>query len=509
MPGSFLKPYDYEGRSVGAALAVPGKANWQQLFELEYRQLFEEGYPVGDRFEPDWPSVYLPVPDQNKQKADIAESSWEIAYQNLWKIRKGGLRSDFPFIEPNEYQGIIDDAASPPILKPLDPIDYAERIKGAWFGRCAGVVLGKPFEMGLNRLEIQEYLESLDAYPLDDWAPLRSEKLGKELRKDCLPSSRGQVRFVQPDDDTHYTILALLLAEEKGLNFSKLDIGENLLDHIPYEWLWSATGQAYYHLMNLSGERPTDEQLDQLPLEINPWREGINGAIRADFWGYISPGNPRRAARLAHQIASFNMVKNGIYGAMFVAGCISAALTRHPTVETILQGGMCVIPKKSRLAAVVEDVVTWYAKEKGWISVCDRIYEKYGHLGFSACLNNMAFTVLALIHGNLDYSRTITTAVMCGTDTDCTGGTAGSIVGAALGNRKLEAKWIEPLNDCIKTHVGGVGEGSITELAQRTVNFAQSHIWTTHSGFGDNFFVLRSGTKKLSPLNPAIFRRSR
>lgn len=453
---------------------MPGKANWAKLFDLEYRQLFEEGYPVGDHFEPDWPSPYLPLAIQTQKKADISEQDWERAYHNLWEMRARGLRSDFPYVEPDDYADIILAAENPPTCQPLDPGDYPERVKGVWFGRCAGVVLGKPFEMGLNRLEIQAYLESVDAYPLDDWAPLRSEKLGKALRKDSLPSSRGQVRFVQPDDDTHYTILALLLAEQKGLNFSRIDVGENLLDHIPYHWLWSATGQAYYHLVNLTENDPVEEQMDQLPTKLNPWREGINGAIRADFWGYISPGNPRAAALLAHRAASFNMVKNGIYGAMFVAGCISVAMTKKPTIDDILQGGLCVIPKKSRLAAVVRKVMEWYSEEKQWIPVCDRIYAAYGQLGFSACLNNMAFVVLSLVHGKLDYTRTITTAVMCGTDTDCTSGTAGSIVGAALGYPMLDPKWILPLNDHIKTVVAGFGEGSITELVQRTIALGQA-----------------------------------
>ncbi len=453
---------------------MPGKASWAKLFDLEYRQLFEEGYPVGAHFEPDWPPPYLPLAAQTQNQADVSERDWEEAYQNLWKMRAHGLRPDYPYVEPDDFAAIIQDAGDPPVCQPLDPDGYPERVKGAWFGRCAGVVLGKPFEMGLDRTEIQAYLESVDAYPLDDWAPLKSEKLGKALRKDSLPSSRGEVRFVQPDDDTHYTILALLLAEQKGLNFSRMDLGKNLLDNIPYHWLWSATGQAYYHLVNLTENEPVETQLGRLPTKLNPWREGINGAIRADFWGYISPGDPRGAALLAQRVASFNMVKNGIYGAMFVAGCISIALTQNPTIETILQGGLCAIPKKSRLASVVRNVLEWYADEKDWIPVCDRIYQSYGKLGFSACLNNMAFVILALVHGNLDFTRTITTAVMCGTDTDCTSGTAGSIVGAALGYPALDPKWILPLHDRIKTVVAGFGEGSITELAQRTTAIGQA-----------------------------------
>jgi len=448
---------------------VPGKANWKTLYDLEYRQLYEEGYPVGQHREPPWPSPYLSFLDKGVKESDISEADWERAYQNLWRVREEGLRPVYPFIEPNDLEAILQAAGNPPHLQLLERAEYAERVKGAWFGRCAGVVLGKPFEMGLSRRDIQEYLESLEAYPLDDWVPLRSEKLAWSLRKDSLASSRGHVGYVQPDDDVHYTILALLLAEKHGLAFSAHDLGKNLLDNIPYNWLWSATGQAYYHLVNLTEDRDLDGQLQQIPTRINPWREGINGAIRADFWGYISPGDPPTAARLAHQAVSFNMVKNGLYGAMFTAGCLSAALSKDPTVETILQGGLSVIPKTSRLAAVVEEVVRWYSQERDWVPACDRIYAKYGHLPFAGCLNNMAFVILSLIHGQLDFTKTITTAVMCGTDTDCTAGTAGSIAGAAVGYAGLDPKWIRPLNDHVKTVVAGFGEGAITELVRRTV----------------------------------------
>jgi len=222
-------------------------------------------------------------------------------------------------------------------------------------------------------------------------------------------------------------------------------------------------------MVNLTDDRPVAEQVAEIPTKLNPWREGINGAIRADFWGYIAPANPRRAAQIAHQEVTFNTVKNGTYGSMFVAGCLSAALSRNPTVDTILQGGLSVIPQKSRLAQVVHEVTHWYAQEQDWVPVCDKIYEKYGHLWVAGCLNNMAMVVLALRHGQLDYTKTITTAVMCGIDTDCTSGIAGSIVGAALGYAGLDRRWIVPLNDRVKTVVAGFGEGKISDLVQRTI----------------------------------------
>ncbi|MCY3781222.1 MAG: ADP-ribosylglycohydrolase family protein [Chloroflexi bacterium] len=445
---------------------MPGYANWKDLFALEYLQLYEEGYPVGASTEPNFAAEYLP--ERLRTAADtstLSEAEWEQAYYGLWSQRERGIRADFPFVEPNDYEPIIAEAADVPILTALNDEEYRERIKGAWYGRIAAVILGKPFEMRLDRKFIRRYLESVDAYPLDDWTPHRSPELGITLR--CKPSTLGNVEYAEPDDDIHYTILGLMLLENQGFNFSKLDVANNHLRNIPYHWLFSCTRQSYYHMVNLNEELPVEEQIAEFPTKINPWREGINTAIRADFWGYIAPSDPRRAARIAHREVTLNAVKNGIYSSMFVAGALSAALSRQATVDAIIQGGLSVIPQRSRLAHIVQEVQDWYAADADWLPVCDRIYDKYGHLPFLHSLHNMAFVVLALLHGNLDYSKTITTAVMCGMDTDCTSGTAGSIVGAAIGYDRLDQRWIEPLNDHVKTVVAGFGQGSISGLVQR------------------------------------------
>ncbi len=447
---------------------MPGYASWKALFALEYLQLYEEGYAVGDSIAPDFAAPYLP--DRLRGAPDLetlSEADWEEAYGCLWAQRAAGIHSDYPFVEPDDFESIIADAGAIPALAPLTDAEYAERIKGAWYGRIGGVILGKPFEMGLDRQFIKTYLESVDAYPLDDWAPPESPSLGFTLRSKA--STRGNVQFAEPDDDIHYTILGLMLLEERGFAFSKLDVANNHLRNIPYHWLWSCTRQSYYHMVNLSDDRPVADQIDEFPTKLNPWREGINTAIRADFWGYIAPGDPRRAARIAYREVTLNAVKNGVYSSMFVAGALSAALSRQPTVDAIIQGGLSVIPKQSRLAHIVQELRDWYDKDGDWVSVCDRIYDKYGRLPFLHALHNMAFVVLSLLHGDLDYSKTITTAVMCGMDTDCTSGTAASIVGAAIGYEALDHRWINPLNDHVKTAVAGFGHGSISGLVERNI----------------------------------------
>jgi ADP-ribosylglycohydrolase len=452
---------------------MPGYGNWRTLYYDEYKQLREEGYQVGDSLKPDMSAEYLPFPKEARgelRESDITEADWEEAYWNLWKVREKGVRSDFPYVEPNDYDGIIRGAEEPPILEPLTDEEYEERIKGAWHARCAGVILGKPLETRLNQVQIKEYLESVSAYPLSDWVP-SSEKPQRTVR--ATPSTLGNIRYVQQDDDVHYTVLALLLVERKGFDFTKLDVCMNWLSNLPYHWVWSCTRQAYYHLVNMTDDRPKEEQIAEFPTKLNPMREGINGAIRADMWGYLNPSDPRAAAAIAHRESSINCAKNGIYGSMFVAGCLSAALSKGATVEKILQGGFSVIPRRSRLAHALKNVIQWYDEEKDWVPVCDRIYEHYGHLFFAGCINNMSFVVLSLLHGQLDLTTTIATAVMCGTDTDCTGGTAGSIVGAAIGYDSIEPRWVEPFNDEVRTVVAGFGFGKISELVQRTIGCYQ------------------------------------
>lgn len=453
---------------------MPGFASWRMLYADEYQQLTEEGYPVAEHAE----ALSLPLPDSRAGTADGAESEarWEAAYRRLWSVRSRGLRGDFPYREPVDFEGILAEAAPQPALACLSGAEYAERIRGAWFGRCAGVVLGKPLEMRLTRRQIMEYLQSAGACPLEGWVPTRSEALNMALREDCLPSTLGNVSFVQPDDDVHYTVLALLLAEKKGRDFTPLEVGVNWMDNVPFHWFWYASRQIYYHLVNMTDDRAKEEQAGGMNLRLNPWRECIDGQLRGDLWGYVNPAAPREAARYAYRDCSLSLVKNGVYGGMFVAGCISAALSKGPSVETILSGGLSAVPAGSRLAEAVRNVILWYAEDNDWIKTCDRIYEAYGRLPMIATVNNIAAVTLSLLHGGLDYTKTITTAVMAGLDTDCNAGTAGSIVGAAVGFGGLDPRWVEPLHDRVKTCVADFGEGSISSLVERTVRLREKFL---------------------------------
>ena len=59
--------------------------------------------------------------------------------------------------------------------------DTAARVEGAWYGRIAGNMLGKPVEGIWRRKQLTAYLEGCDALPLDDYILLEDESRGREL----------------------------------------------------------------------------------------------------------------------------------------------------------------------------------------------------------------------------------------------------------------------------------------------------------------------------------------
>ncbi len=448
---------------------MPGYANYKTLYKEEYACLKDEGYDVDKYAQPCVDnSEFLPFPDQvDNYDENDDPSIWKNAYETLIKVRNTSLREDYPYVEPNDFEGIMNNASDAPTLIPLSDEEYKERLSGAFFGRCAAVILGKPLEMGMNRIQIKEYLESVDEYPLNDFVSSYSEKLDKRLREDCIYSTKGNVQFAQPDDDINYTLLGLHLRECHMDGFTKYDVGLNWLNNIAYHWCWCASRQAYYNMVSLDDTKDINAQIDEIPYKLNPWRECIDGQIRTDMWGYIHPGDIYNAAKEAHTDCSFSLTKNGIYGGMFVAGALAGALSKGPSVDKIIKSGLASIPKKSRLHETVTDVCTWWNNSKDWVEVCDRIYEKYGHLPFAATLNNMAMVTLGILAGELDYTKSITIATMCGIDTDCNAGTVGSIIGAAVGLKGIEKRWYEPLNNTIKSTVASFGECKITDIINR------------------------------------------
>jgi len=371
--------------------------------------------------------------------------------------------------EPSDLEGIRALRPDGPRRIPLQMSDEElhDRILGAWLARAAGCLLGKPCE-GWRREKIEAYLKLANAWPLDDYWPVAPNETAELRLPDPMKSTmtRGNVTFMSRDDDMDYTVLGLHILEKFGPNFTPQNVAETWLVTLPYQMTYTAERAAYRNFI-------LEVWPDKSATWRNPYREWIGAQIRCDAFGYAAPGHLELAAEFAWRDASVSHVKNGIYGEMLFAAMIAAAFTTD-NIRDVITLGLSEIPAKCRLALAAKDVLTWARKNATWESTHDLIMEKYGHYHWVHTINNAAIVLMALLHGNGDFEKTVSIAVMGGLDTDCNGATAGSVIGAMLGASKLpREKWTDPLQDTLECAVFGHDKSRFSELARRTAAVAR------------------------------------
>lgn len=425
---------------------MPGWNNLKNLIKEEMIQRSEEGCDISG-FEEKW------------QAAATDARLMEI-YDELQALP---VKSDFKYVEPSHLEGIRLLRANPTPRKSVKIDDTLyDRVYGAWLGRIAGCMLGKPVE-GWIRDQIHKYLVGMGEYPLTDYIPAAGEKLPDGVdRAPHAGCARGAWDHAIADDDTNYTVIGLRIMEEKGVDFTTDDVGHIWLGNLPYNQVCTAERQAYMNMIN-------GLPLCRVPSYLNPYREWIGAQIRADFWGYCAPGWPEKAAEFAYRDAALTHLKNGIYGEMMCAAMISAALVTDD-VNEIIEAGVNEVPSTSRIAETVSDCLRWRKECSTWEEAFEKLSETYyGKYNWVHTNNNLAVVLIAMLYGWPDYEKVATIAVMQGWDTDCNGATAGSIAGAALGAKAMPEKWIKPLGGKLDTAVFGFMQPKIEELAQRTM----------------------------------------
>jgi len=384
-------------------------------------------------------------------------------------------RPGFGYVEPSDLGGIRAARPEQPSGYPrkMSKQSLADRTLGAWLGRSAGCLLGKPCE-GWHRQQIEKALRAVNAWPLSDYWPVvrdlpegffyRSRGSGGE---EGIPypspgdaSLKENIKQMTRDDDMDYPIIGLHILESHGAGFTTRDVGNAWLARLPYHCVYTAERVAYRNLVN--GLQPPDTATCQ-----NPYREWIGAQIRADIWGWAAPGNPELAAELAWRDAALSHTKNGIYGEMFFAALLAAAFVESDLHE-LIEIGLSQVPAQCRLREAILDTVKWCAEDAAWETTWEKLNTKYGHYHGVHTINNAAVVVMGLLHSGGEYERAIAIAVMGGWDTDCNGATAGSVMGTILGAKGLPAQWIAPLRDRISSIVVGFTEMRISELARRT-----------------------------------------
>ncbi len=374
----------------------------------------------------------------------------------------------FAFDEPSELDAIR--ARRPPgpraiaVRQPDDVLD--DRTLGAWLGRTAGCMLGKPVE-GWRRQKIADLMAATGLDELTDYfLPPAEDSGGLDVAEWCRGALRGQITHGLRDDDTDYTIIGLRILEQHGRQFTPRQVAEFWLNNVPYHCTYTAERVAYRNFVD--GVWPPDSALVR-----NPYREWIGAQIRADSFGYACPGRPEEAAGLAFKDACISHAKNGIYGEMWVAAMLAAAFVAEDALK-VIEIGLSEIPRDSRLAAAIVTVIDWRDEEMTADEATGRVLSEFGHYHRVHTISNAAIVAMALLWAEMDFSRAVGLAVAAGLDTDCNGATVGSVMGAMLGAKAIPEHWTAPLNDRLDTIVTGESNLTLTGLAARTRKVQQA-----------------------------------
>ncbi len=431
--------------------------------EIELEQLEDEGRQTGtirrsvEKFQA-MDQEELLLPENQNQVGKLLDLAQQLP-----------LREDYSYQEPSDLDSIKSlRPAGPRWFKPAGERKLADRIHGAWLGRCAGCLLGKPVE-GVKADELWGYLKASRQWPLNDY--IRVSPRSKATAEYPDMAKRGwaaQARYMPIDDDTNYTTLGLMILEKHGLDFDPCQVAAAWMGHLPMYTTFTAERVAYRNFA-ISIAPPLSASYR------NPYREWIGAQIRADAFGYVAAGRPQLAAELAWRDACISHVKNGIYGEMFVAAMIAAAAFVDD-LRALVEVGLSEIPETSRLQGEIRKVLQWHGEGVEYDHAISAIHEQWDdHRGHHWChtISNAMVCAAALLWSDEDFSLGICRAVQPGFDTDCNGATVGSILGMRMGPKGIEERWVKRLNDTLHTALTGRNVVQISRIARDTARLCK------------------------------------
>ena len=310
-----------------------------------------------------------------------------------------------------------------------------DSIYACWLGKNIGGTIGTPYEGGREILDISGF----------------NSEPGQPL----------------PNDDLDLQLVWLRAMDELGPeNVNSKTLGEYWLGFVKPHWNEYGVGKANMRggiLPPLSGEMFNEH-----------WKNSNGAWIRTEIWASLYPGNVEKAVRYAFEDASVDHgFAEGSYAAIFVAAMESAAYI-FKDIRTLIKIGLSKIPADCRVAKAVRLVVECYDKGIDWKRVRELLVEQSADIGWFQAPANVAYVILGLLYGECDFKKSVILAVNCGDDTDCTGATAGALLGIMHGMAGIPEDWRQYIGDSIITCCVLNGHGkfprSCTELTECVMN---------------------------------------
>ncbi|HEY8917748.1 MAG TPA: ADP-ribosylglycohydrolase family protein [Chitinophaga sp.] len=297
-----------------------------------------------------------------------------------------------------------------------------DKIMGGWAGQTIGVTFGGPYEFRFNGTFIQDYqpLRWYDGY----------------LKKTMLENPGLY-------DDIYMDLTFVEVLDRAGLD-APVDSFAQAFARAGY-MLWHANQSARYNILQ-GIKAPASGHWTN-----NPHADDIDYQIESDFAGLMSPGMPNTASAISDKVGHIMNYGDGWYGGVYIGAMYSLAFIADD-IQYIVTEALKTVPAKSTFRQCIEDVIRWHQQyPNDWHHSWYEIQQKWSSENgcpdgvFNAfdidAKINAAYVVLGLLYGNGDFTKTLDIATRAGQDADCNPSSAGGILGAMLGYKRIPDHW--------------------------------------------------------------------
>lgn len=161
--------------------------------------------------------------------------------------------------------------------------------------------------------------------------------------------------------------------------------------------------------------------------EFNLHADDIDFQIEADYIGFMCPGMPQTANKMADYMGHIMNYGDGVYGGAFVASLYSEAYLQND-IRSVIEKALLSLPAESGYRRIIEDVIAFHQENPDdWTKCWQMLEDKWARANIcnpgtkyniDAKLNG-AYIVIGLLYGEGDINRTLEISTRCGQDSDC------------------------------------------------------------------------------------------
>ncbi len=346
------------------------------------------------------------------------------------------------------FIGLLSACSQPdPTMRYISPELLKDKIAGGWAGKILGVTYGAPTEF---------------------------HALGKTF-EDSIKWKPADAIGALTQDDLYVQLTFLMTMDQSGIDAPAKK----------YQELFAKSGYMLWHANAQSRKNYFDSIFPPRSgaPEYNFHANDIDFQIEADYIGFMSPGMPNSALKLADKIGHIMNYGDGFYGGLFLSSLYAEAFFEKD-FRKIVEKALCSLPAESDYARVIRDVLTLKDKNPtDWRAVWKALEEKWGktHICTAGEAFNIdakfngAFIVVGLLYGGGDPLKTMEITTRCGQDSDCNPSNVMAILGVVNGFSHLP----EPMKNAVtgmKDSLFIYTNYTFSKAVERTYQYAVGHI---------------------------------